>query len=94
MTATTIGEKDRREKINKEFIPDPKTVSFPQSSERKDEIDNIQAKASKPLVGKKPSSLHPTFKCYLCEKTLPTKSHLINHQNLDHKGYPKKFVCE
>ena len=69
-------------------------MSFPQSTEIKDEIDNFQAKASTPLVGKIPLSIHPKFKCYFCEKSLQTKSDLINHQNLDHKGHPKKSVCE
>ena len=39
-------------------------------------------------------SLHPKFKCYLCGEALPTISDLINHNNLNHKGYPKKMGCE
>ena len=86
-----MEKKKKKKKIHKEFIPDLKTVSFPQSTERKGEIENIQAKTSKPLEGKIPLSVHPKFKCYLCEKSLPNKSDLINHQNLDHKGHQKKI---
>ena len=39
-------------------------------------------------------NLHPKFKCYLCSEILPTISDLMNHHNGNHKGHPKKLVCE
>ena len=49
---------------------------------------------TKPSVEKLSVSLYPKFKCYLCGEALPTITDLINHHNLNHKGYPKKMVCE
>ena len=55
------------------------------------EINNTQFQISKPLVEKSSVSLHPKFNC---GESLPTITDLINHHNLNHKGCPKKMVCE
>ena len=60
----------------------------------KEKIKNNQAKMTKPSVEKLSASLYPKFKFYLCGESLPTISDLIHHHNLNHKGYPKKMVCE
>ena len=58
------------------------------------EMDNYQTLPSTPSVGKTSISPQQKFKCYLCGKLLPSKSDLIKHLDLTHKGQPKKLVYE
>ena len=69
-----------------------KGVSIHKGAKHKD-LKGLDKQISKP-VEKSSVSLHPKFKCYLCGESLPTISDLINHHNLNYKGYPKKMVCE
>ena len=56
-------------------------------------LDN-STQPSKPKISSKTISLHPNFKCYLCDQMYPSKTDLINHHNSKHSGNPKKFACE
>ena len=89
-----IGENDKEEEICKKFSHDIRHSELPSINMKETEIDNTQFRISKPLVERPSVSLHPKFKCYLCGESLQTISDLINHHNLNHKGYPKKMICE
>ena len=73
-----------------------KGVSIHKGSKHKD-VNGLDKQISKPVIEKVEKlsvSPHPKFKCYHCGESLPTISDLINHHNLNHKGYPKKMVCD
>ena len=89
-----IGEKDQKEEISKEFSQDIRNSESTSTNTKETEIDNTKIQISKPIEEKSSVSLHPKFKCYLCGESLQSISDLKIHHNRNHKGYPKKMVCE
>ena len=72
---------------------DGKTMSsriikaYPNKTSMFNDLKQMKIKIKKELQS-------PKFKCYLCGESLQSISDLIIHHNRNHKGYPKKMVCE
>ena len=62
-------------------------IRYAESSIEENDVSPVEVSA-------RSISLHPKFKCYLCNEFLPTISDLMNHHNGNHNDHPNKLVCE